>query len=181
MSGENQSLSKLWATVCKANYADSDWFTRQCFIFLILHTLVQRWSPPRMKKSYIYHLQHLFPHPTPSHNTCTLARTHAHNCNHIKPRIEQSSTGYIHCRLKPMALYRQFKDRHLASMYCMYVAAPHVFEGLLWRLTGCLVGSHTFVYQKTDAFLHKTLYNDALSYPMKVLLFHSASRKVSAG
>lgn len=66
-------------------------------------------------------------------------------------------------------------------MYCMYVAAPRVFKGLLWRLAGCLVGTHTFVYWETDAFLHKSLYNAALSYPIRVLLFHSVSGKVSAG
>lgn len=74
-------------------------------------------------------------------------------------------------------------------MYCMYVPCTQralkicnqVFEGLLWRLAGCLVGTHTFVYWETDAFLHKTLYNSALSYPIRVLLFHSVSGNVSAG
>lgn len=63
----------------------------------------------------------------------------------------------IRHRVKQMALYRKYTERHSVNMYWIYVAAPYAFEGLLWRLAGCLVGTHTFMYWETDAFLHKSL------------------------
>lgn len=72
---------------------------------------------------------------------------------------------------------------YVCAMYTegTYKICNHAFEGLLWRLAGCLVGTHTFVYWETDAFLHKTLYNAALSYPIRLFLFHCVRGKVSAG
>lgn len=97
------------------------------------------------------------------HQATTLGDTHNIKNNRRK-------TNHIHYSQEQMALCDMLKLYTVLKVYTAHL--NHIFEGLLLWLQDSLVGTHTFLYLKTDAFLHKIL-----SYLIRALLFGEQVRQ----
>lgn len=99
-----------------------------------------------------------------------LATVYTHTSAHNKRGMSRRTPAALHHRLKQMVLHGEQ----------LYVCGSRrcLLKGCCgdWLLV-CLAPTH-FVYRETDAFLHKALYNAALSKRIRGLLYHCVREEV---